>query len=377
MPAPLRLQGTDLGRFRDLLLAAFTRARFAELLLTRLNRSIGTYAAPVDNDPTAVLNVLVGANAELWWRDLLREARNAVPNDPNLQAFEEEYGQAAQAVAVDKQGRRTIVSGSALEVQIKKAQSTFNILPWRKKVGEIETRVCRLEYPETQGLASGFLVAPDLVMTNYHVIEEFLKTPALVDQIVVRFDYKVLDDGISINSGKTYKLATKWLVETTPYSDHDNELAPTGEPAAGELDFALLRIQGTPGKDPVGGDTNDPHAVARGWIAVKPTLHDFVANPAIYIVQHPDCKPMQIAIDADAVVGVAKNGTRVKYTTTTEPGSSGSPCFSANWELVALHHAGDPKYYAGLKPEFNQGIPINAIWNWAKEKGYAGLFEAA
>jgi hypothetical protein len=375
MPAKLRLQGTDLGRLRDVLLAAFTRPRFTELLLTRLNKSIGTYSSPADTDPAAVLNVLVGANAELWWRDLLREARNAVPNDPDLQALAEEFGQAPQAIAIDKQGGHA-VDGSSLELHIKKAQSTFDILTWRRKLGEIESRVCRIEYPEHEGLGTGFLVAPDLVITNYHVIEPFLAQPDLVREIVVRFDYKVLADGLTVNPGKAYRLAADWLAEKRPYSAHDNEVKPTAEPDAGELDFALLRVKGAPGNDPVGGDTLDPQAVPRKWIAVKPTLHDFVADPAIYIVQHPDGKPMQVAIDADAVVGVAKNGTRVRYTTTTEPGSSGSPCFSANWELVALHHAGDPKYYAGLRPEFNQGIPINAIWNLAKQKGFDGLFAA-
>ena len=366
MPPPLRLQGPQLGRFRDLLLAAFTRPRFAQLLLTRLNKSIGTYSAPVDTDPDAVLNVLIGANAELWWQDLLREARNAVPADPDLQAFAQELGLAPQTVVVDKRGARTVVQGSALQAQIKKAQSTFDILTWRKKLGEIESRVCRVEYPAKSGVGTGFLVSPNHVLTNYHVIEPFLDTPALVKDLVVRFDYKVLDDGVSVSAGKTYKLATNWVVAKTPYSEHDEEIAPTGEPSTDELDFALLEIDGTPGNDPVGGDTNDPAAVSRKWLVVRQTNYDFLANKAIYIVQHPDGKPMQVAIDSDAVVGVTSNATRVKYTTTTEHGSSGSPCFSANWELVALHHAGDPKYAAGLKPEFNQGIPINTIWNWMK-----------
>jgi V8-like Glu-specific endopeptidase len=334
---------------------------------------MGTYSAPADPDPEAFLNVLIGANAELWWRELLREARNAIPNDPDLQAFAEEFGQAPQAVAVDKQGHRTVVRGSALQLQIKNAQSTYDIMAWRKRLGDIESRVCRVEYPENTSLGTGFLVGPDLVITNYHVIERFLAEPDLVKGLVVRFDYKVLADGLTLNTGKPYTLAEQWLVETAPYSPHDSEVRATGEAAPGELDFALLRVNGVPGNDPVGGDTSDPKAVSRGWLQIRPTMHDFMANRAIYIVQHPVGKPMQIAIDADAVVGVATNGTRVKYTTTTEPGSSGSPCFSANWDLVALHHAGDPKYLKGLKPEFNQGIPINAIWNLLKEKGHESL----
>src|SRR5690242_14466633 len=128
MASVLRLQGPDLGRLSQLLRAAFTRPRFAELLLTRLNQPIGNFSAPADTDPAAFLNVLIEANAQLWWRDLLREARNAVPSDPGLQAFADEFGQAPQAVAIDKQGGRTAVSGSSLQLQIKGAQSTYDIL---------------------------------------------------------------------------------------------------------------------------------------------------------------------------------------------------------------------------------------------------------
>jgi hypothetical protein len=151
----LRLQGTEIGRFSQLLRAAFTRPRFAELLLYRLT-------APADADPAAFMNVLIEANAQLWWRDLLRAARNALPTDPNLQAFEEEFGQACQVVAFDKHGGQKVVGRTSLQLQIKTAQSTFDILLWRRKVGEIESRVCRLEYPAKSAFATGFLIGPDL-----------------------------------------------------------------------------------------------------------------------------------------------------------------------------------------------------------------------
>jgi V8-like Glu-specific endopeptidase len=50
----------------------------------------------------------------------------------------------------------------------------------------------------------------------------------------------------------------------------------------------------------------------------------------------------------------------LRYTTNTQPGSSGSPVFDFEWNLVALHHLGDPAFDK-LTAEFNQGIPANAI----------------
>jgi V8-like Glu-specific endopeptidase len=52
-------------------------------------------------------------------------------------------------------------------------------------------------------------------------------------------------------------------------------------------------------------------------------------------------------------------GTRVTYKTNTQEGSSGSPCFDEDWQLVALHHSGDPRMKQAA--EFNEGIPLAAI----------------
>ncbi|HYO71036.1 MAG TPA: serine protease, partial [Archangium sp.] len=45
------------------------------------------------------------------------------------------------------------------------------------------------------------------------------------------------------------------------------------------------------------------------------------------------------------------------YRTNTLEGSSGSPCFSQDWALVALHHSGGP----GALAKYNEGIPISTL----------------
>ena len=67
---------------------------------------------------------------------------------------------------------------------------------------------------------------------------------------------------------------------------------------------------------------------------------------------------MKLALDTQAVIGLNANGTRVRYRTNTDPGSSGSPVFTMDWDLVALHHLGDPDWH---NPGFNQGVPIELI----------------
>ena len=79
-------------------------------------------------------------------------------------------------------------------------------------------------------------------------------------------------------------------------------------------------------------------------------------------------------MDLEAVMTVNANGTRVTYQTGTEEGSSGSPCFNQFWDLVALHHAGDPSHADFYDPAFNEGIPIDRIVARLEARGLtAGL----
>jgi V8-like Glu-specific endopeptidase len=52
------------------------------------------------------------------------------------------------------------------------------------------------------------------------------------------------------------------------------------------------------------------------------------------------------------------------YRTPTDPGSSGSPVFNSEWEVIALHHSGSsktPRLHGGGFYEANEGIALSAI----------------
>ncbi len=369
--ALLRLSGPQILKLRNLLNAAFSDLQTFDELLLRLDHTVAHLAGPNDPLPTAILRSLRRANAELWWRELLREACNAVP-DPQLRAFSDEVGFAPDFVAAD-QGSETLLRGRQLELKIEESGTTFDIVTWRQKIAEIEGRVCRIEIPRLRPRGTGFLISPDLVMTNYHVIRKVHKRTVASDSVVCRFDYKVLSDGVSVGPGKPYGLAKDWLVDYSSYSELDFQTAPSVDAPADKLDYAILRLSGRAGDDTVGGDAQYP--VMRKWIEAPPAEHDFIKDPALNIVQHPDGMPMQIAVNSKAVTKAT--ATRVRYTTTTQGGSSGSPCFSADWQWVALHHSGDPKYRKeGRKPEYNQGIPAAAIVALLTQRGKGAIFKS-
>ena len=106
---------------------------------------------------------------------------------------------------------------------------------WHNKLAVRGNQVCRIEISSNTDrsvFGTGFLIGPDVVITSYHNIE------AVVDpkDITLRFGYKRLGNGRTIDMGKVYHLALKdWLIDYSPTN------LP---PSPNALDYALLRVEG-------------------------------------------------------------------------------------------------------------------------------------
>jgi hypothetical protein len=268
----------------------------------------------------------------------------------------------APSVSVQTAGKSEVgdlvaATSAGFEVKLTKVKAV-DIGLWREQLAHIEGQACRIEY-DGEALGTGFLVGPDLVLTNYHVLEDVLEERGQAGRVACRFDYKMLRGG-SLSEGTVVPLDTAaWKVDASPYSKAEGLGEPDREPPeADELDFALVRLA-----RPIGREPADASATAdgpkRGWIGIPITLPAFNANMPLIIAQHPDGSPMKLAFDTQAVIGAVHKGRRVRYNTNTEPGSSGSPCFDIDWTLIALHHMGDPG--SRKVKGFNQGIPIHLI----------------
>jgi hypothetical protein len=133
-----------------------------------------------------------------------------------------------------------------------------------RKLGTIEAQVCRIEITnnnKTKEFGTGFLIAPNVVVTNYHVIESVDSGQANASNLILRFDYKQLADGKIINKGTEYRLVeSDWLIDKSPYTK--NTL-----PTPDELDYALLQVDGVPGEEAI-GKNSDPNAPQRRWISL-------------------------------------------------------------------------------------------------------------
>jgi Trypsin-like peptidase domain/Effector-associated domain 1 len=355
MPA-LNLTGPQRKALSDALGNAFPLKRLRELLDYRLDTRLDDVTLGDDYQQIR-FELIRDAEARGWTAELLVAARAENPGNSHLLAIGEQLDGGA-------------VASLAQERVIREQSPFFEVVEWRRRMGELEGQVCRVEVLVGAATAygTGFLVAPDTVITNHHVIGPALAGTALASDVVFRFDYKVLQGNL-IGSGTTFGLRDDdWLLDSSPLADVDLEPDPKSrEPSAEELDYALLRLNGAPGADAIGkGDEQSP---ARGFIDLSAPQQGVAAGSPLFILQHPDSRPLQLALEMDGVIDVVATGTRIRHRVNTEGGSSGSPCFNAHWELVGIHHVGDPNF--AHEAAFNEAISIDSIMTLLAQRGKA------
>jgi Trypsin-like peptidase domain/Effector-associated domain 1 len=354
------MPGVDFGEFQDGILEGFDKVELEQLLRVRLNTRLDNVVG-AGAFGKVVFELLNWAERRGLEADLARAAYLERPNNDKLRNVYEKYGM-APPVSVQSSG--TPVAGAparatapAFEATVKPRLKSVDLGVWRERLARIEGQVCRIEF-NNNAQGTGFLVGPDVLLTNYHVLERPLKGQLPVEQVACRFDYKVLSDD-SRSEGVVVRLHKEgWRIDESRYSQAEADAQPDRElPKPDELDFAAVRLARPIGNEPI--DKNGAGgAPKRGWIAFPPVQPALDPGAPLFIAEHPDGSPMKLALDTDSVLGVNGNGTRVRYATNTEHGSSGSPCFDMDFALAALHHMGDPLWKTA---KYNQGIPIALI----------------
>ncbi len=168
---------------------------------------------------------------------------------------------------------------------------------------------------------TGFLIAPNRVLTNHHVLFETDGTRA--SNVVIYLDHEMGEDGHEHIGG-----AIAALDETI-----------RGDKA---LDWAVVDLT----KDISG-------APLLKFAKDKPKKGDYVS-----IIQHPFGGTKKIALFNNEVRFV--DDTYLQYLTDTESGSSGSPVFNTRWEVVALHHSWVPATEERMQVR-NEGILMERV----------------
>jgi V8-like Glu-specific endopeptidase len=124
-----------------------------------------------------------------------------------------------------------------------------------------------------------------------------------------------------------------------PIQSKVNEVLWTSPPS--ELDASLLEI------------ADVPKGAEKAPLAAEIPSFEVWPEKRVNILGHPQGLSLRVSLQDNNLVSVGER--YLHYQTPTDPGSSGSPIFNQNWELVGIHHS------ASKEKQANEGIRLDRI----------------
>lgn len=221
------------------------------------------------------------------------------------------------------------------------ANSPFMSLAAWEQALQCAKSVCRVEDKLNQGVGTGFVVNGKLLhkdlpneavlVTNAHVLTEKGDGDSLTpSQAHVSF-YANTDKARKPHTSKIKKIL--W---SSPFDKLD----------------ATIATLSTPPK-------------LKDGLSVAANLPAAASKQKVYVIGHPSGGGLMFSLNDNELLDHGDpTDHRVHYRTPTEPGSSGSPVFNGQWELIALHHAGDVamnRIHGEGTYEANEGIALKHI----------------
>lgn len=172
--------------------------------------------------------------------------------------------------------------------------------------------ICRVVRPDNR-MGTGFLVNGKYLFTNNHVLDS-ANTAA---NSHIEFNYELDEQG-------NQKIIKKYKLDISDFKTDKY------------LDFTRVKVA-------------DPHGDLKDWgeLTIN-TQYIPIINEPVNIIQHPGGGYKKIALTANEVISNDYEHF-LFYKTDTEPGSSGSPVLNKDWEVIAIHQAGELKSEGGMQ----------------------------
>ncbi|MEV6339640.1 DNA/RNA non-specific endonuclease [Nocardia vinacea] len=205
-----------------------------------------------------------------------------------------------------------------------------------EKGTRVARAVARVAFRTGNPQGSGFLIGPGLFLTNHHVVPD-VETAQL---LCLEFDYE-------LDLAGRPRPVTRYAIDTSVFVTDDVE----------GLDFTIVAVGAR-----IDGDRD---LTEFGFVPLSDSSEKHMLGEFANIVQHPMGRLKEVVLRENRLV--ARLDEVLHYVADTEPGSSGSPAFNSDWQVIALHHWGGPwrqvQDAAGqpLPVSVNEGIRITAI----------------
>lgn len=184
---------------------------------------------------------------------------------------------------------------------------------------------------EPKGFATGFLVAPNILITNHHVF----KTAHEANNCAANFSYEKDQKSREILPGTNFLLRPEVFFYTCE-----------------ELDFTLLYVE----EESVTGNLA---LKSFGLLPLIATKGKVTFNSRLNIIQYPGGGIKKYACEENFITDIDDEKGILFYSTDTQTGASGAPCYNEFWEVSGLHYTGVPRLN-----EKGEWMTINnEVWN--------------
>lgn len=193
------------------------------------------------------------------------------------------------------------------------------------------------------GYGTGFLVGRRLLLTNNHVLQG--ESDAVNSTAQFNYQFDLGHDSIT---SVAFALDPMSLFLTSV-----------------ELDYSLVAVQET---------NSDGQSLSNyGWLPLIEDEGKAILGEYVSIIQHPRGEPKQLAARENQLIDLLPEF--LHYRTDTEPGSSGSPVFNDQWEIIGLHHSGVPDRDASgnvIGWKANEGVRISRVVRHIRDTSLTG-----
>ncbi|WP_202220571.1 effector-associated domain EAD1-containing protein [Okeania sp. KiyG1] len=342
------LSNSEIEKLFEALLDAYRDYnKLQRMVKFKLGENLERFAGRGDLE-TVVFNLIDSAEARGKLERLILGAYEQNPDNPELKKFYETvFKNFKQRKIVDSDvtpkdfGPNIDWRSKTDEIELQrffKKQPDWYDVGFLQRIIEQAKSVCRVDLPSLNITATGVLIASKYVLTNYHVLKLNDKDNPELNTKNVRLNFGCF----SLNDGRETQSKSFLL-------DSENPIIASSPVA--ELDYILLQLEEAFIQTLNSDDTTIKPAQWETNISLSET-------DSINILQHPNGESMKLSITCDGITGIYPNSGLVQYINKTTGGSSGSPCFNENGELVALHHAQRSKSFGTIR----EGILFSSIY---------------
>lgn len=347
MPEP-ELTKEQRKQLREALISAFpSKSKLKMMLLEELDVRLDIVVGGETYDDT-VSELILWAEGEGRLEELISGAIDRVSGNPKLRKF-------AHSLSSQDSGNTNLSRQDACTTNLRKWDA-FPEIDWRGPTEDEELQrflqrepdswdvtflkqgikqsmsVCRIEVTGIGAIGTGFLITQNLLLTNYHVLRGYEPDLKIDPQdISLRFDY-LTEDIEEKTETQIFGLKHECPILCS---------SPTEK-----LDYLLLQVE-------------DKIFQAEGIQSVTYNQQELPSKGmGIHILHHPNGETMKITPSSNGITGIYQKQGKIQYVSNTSAGSSGSPCFNDDWQVVALHRAKKTRNFGAI----GEGILFSAIY---------------